>query len=297
MVKRFEILKEREQGTPALLYPDASSRKGDAAPAGLHLVEPATRLRIAETFTSRQGEGRLTGIPSFFVRTSGCNLRCWFCDTPYASWNPEGERFSIDSLVEQAVNARLPASTETDSQAALHGDSASVHTTTSPVRHVVLTGGEPLIAAGFSELATALRDAGMHVTVETAGTVDVEFPSDLLSLSPKLRASTPDAAQHPKWSQLHERRRMPVHTMRNLISRSPAVQVKFVVDSADEFDEILRVVDDLQVPANDVWIMPQGITVEQLDAAADWLTPWAEQNGFQYCDRMQIRWYGNRRGT
>lgn len=253
--------------------------------------EPAGKsLRIAETFTSRQGEGLLTGVLSFFIRTSGCNLRCWFCDTPYASWNPEGDRSTVGELVEAARRARMP-----DSDPDLGSDAG--------VRHVVLTGGEPLIMPGIVELAVSLRATGLHVTIETAGTVDVDVPCDLLSLSPKLSGSGPGRGAGPaladdsRWRELHEQRRMPISTMRQLIVRAPAAQVKFVVDSAADFDEILAVVNDLRVAAADVWIMPQGITTEQLQAAAIWLRPWTTANGFHYCDRMQIHWYGNRRGT
>ncbi len=66
-------------------------------------------LRIAETFTSRQGEGKLTGTESFFIRTSGCNLRCWFCDTPYASWNPKGAQLSFDSILQLVAESKLQA--------------------------------------------------------------------------------------------------------------------------------------------------------------------------------------------
>lgn len=235
----------------------------------------STALRIAETFASRQGEGILTGTPSFFIRTSGCNLRCWFCDTPYASWNPEGSRRSVDSLIEEARVAGSPEA----------------------ISHVVLTGGEPLVAAGIVELSERLRTERLHVTIETAGTVDVEIRCDLLSLSPKLSASTPDEAEHPRWARKHEQRRLPIDTMRRLIERAPAFQVKFVVDSPEEFGEIESVVDSLAVESSNVWIMPQGVTNDQLDVSASWLLPWCEAKGFQYCDRMQIRWYGNRRGT
>ena len=58
-------------------------------------------MRIAEIFRSLQGEGRLTGVDSVFVRASGCNLRCGFCDTPYASWSPEGEDLSVDEILDR----------------------------------------------------------------------------------------------------------------------------------------------------------------------------------------------------
>jgi len=229
------------------------------------------RLRVSETFTSRQGEGKLAGTPSFFVRTSGCNLRCWFCDTPYASWDPQGELESIAGLVEAAI--------------------ASGH------RHVVLTGGEPMLPSECVTLATAMREAGMHVTIETAGTIDREIPCDLMSISPKFRSSTPDATAHRRWATLHEARRMPIETMRRLIDRSPDYQLKFVVDSPRDFDELVLITDAIGGAQADVWVMPQGSTIEALDRAAQWLRPWCESMGYQYCDRMQIRWYGNRRGT
>ena len=76
-------------------------------------------MKIAEIFYSIQGEGMLTGVPSVFVRTSGCNLRCWFCDTPYTSWTSEGEDVAVAEVL-----ARLEVF---------------------PTRHAVVTGGEPLI--------------------------------------------------------------------------------------------------------------------------------------------------------
>ena len=228
-------------------------------------------LRVAETFKSRQGEGVLTGVESFFIRTTGCNLRCWFCDTPYASWNPEGETITLESLVEAARE--------------------------SGCSHVVLTGGEPLLPLQSPELCSMLRGAGLHVTIETAGTVDREIQCDLLSLSPKLRSSSPDATQHARWNELHEQRRLPIEVMRRLIARADDVQVKFVVDSPADFDEIQSVVTKLEMPRQSVWLMPQGVTVSELESAAVWLRPWCEQNGFMYGDRMQIHWYGNRRGT
>ena len=58
-------------------------------------------MRIAEIYKSTQGEGLLTGTESVFVRASGCNLRCLFCDTPYTSWNPEGVDLSVEEIVNE----------------------------------------------------------------------------------------------------------------------------------------------------------------------------------------------------
>ncbi|HEY5550549.1 MAG TPA: 7-carboxy-7-deazaguanine synthase QueE, partial [Opitutaceae bacterium] len=91
-------------------------------------------MLISEIFHSIQGEGELAGVPSVFVRTSGCNLRCTWCDTPYASWNPEGDATAVGEIVARVTSFRA--------------------------RHAVLTGGEPMIAPGIRELAASLRKAG-----------------------------------------------------------------------------------------------------------------------------------------
>src|SRR5205085_5621445 len=102
-------------------------------------------MKLSELFYSIQGEGKLVGVPSVFIRTSGCNLRCTWCDTPYASWNPEGTQRTVAQLVEEAQS----------------------HTA---ARHVVLTGGEPMIAKEIRELATELKKLRYHITIETAAT-------------------------------------------------------------------------------------------------------------------------------
>jgi 7-carboxy-7-deazaguanine synthase len=167
----------------------------------------------------------------------------------------------------------------------------------SDLSHVVLTGGEPLVVPESVELCRMLRAMGMHVTIETAGTVFQPVECDLMSISPKFASSTPDSADHPRWSVLHEHRRMPIEMIRRLIDLAPAHQLKFVVDSPADYDELLGVVRQLRAEAVNVWVMPQGSTIEEMDAAAQWLEPWTRAQGFQYCDRMQIRWFGNRRGT
>src|SRR5438067_7497385 len=123
-------------------------------------------MYISEIFHSIQGEGELTGVPSVFIRTSGCNLRCDWCDTKYASWHPEGTEMSVEDVVSRVLQFRCD--------------------------YCVLTGGEPMIAKDIHILAERLRSAGKHITIETAATVLPRgIACDLASLSPKLSNSTP----------------------------------------------------------------------------------------------------------
>ena len=127
-----------------------------------------------------------------------------------------------------------------------------------------------MLPADSVALCEALVDAGLHLTVETAGTVDREIRCDLISISPKFRSSTPNASQHPNWSRLHERRRLPLEIMRRLVDRAPDHQLKFVVNSPDDYEELTSIVRTVGVDARNVWVMPQGSTVDDLDRAIVW---------------------------
>ena len=102
-------------------------------------------LRITEIFYSLQGEARYTGIPTVFVRLTGCPMRCHYCDSAYAFHG--GEKFSIDQIVEQ-----------TDQY---------------PARHVTVTGGEPLAQPECLPLLSRLCDQGYVVSLETGGAMDI----------------------------------------------------------------------------------------------------------------------------
>ncbi len=231
-------------------------------------------MRIAELFASIQGEGLLTGTPSVFVRTSGCNLRCWFCDTPYASWNPEGESFCVQDVVAKVLTY--------DSQ------------------HVVITGGEPLIAKGIEELTNRLAEQGKHITIETAGTVmpQSSFSCDLMSLSPKLSNSAPDISVEPDWHKRHEATRHRPEVVLELMQASKDYQMKFVVGSMIDGEEALEYLEQIpQIDRSKVYMMPRGVTHEELRLQLEWLVPWCKQHDVQACDRMHIHWFGNTRGT
>lgn len=243
------------------------------------------QVRISEIYGSVQGEGLLTGQASAFVRTSGCNLRCWFCDTPFASWQPEGDYLEIETICQKVESLGLT--------------------------HVVLTGGEPMIYSRLSELCSQLRAGGpeaggRHLTIETAGTVFADVPCDLFSISPKLSRSGP--AHRPNshspamdlassWDARHEERREQLPTVRQLMALSE-YQLKFVIDQPADTDEVLDYLQRLgEWDGERVLLMPQGVTIPELDAREQWLKPWCEQHQLQYCPRQHIHWYGNRRGT
>ncbi len=228
------------------------------------------RLRISEIYASVQGEGILTGTPSIFVRTSGCNLRCWFCDTPFASWQPEGSYLTTEEIADQVARWN--------------------------VSHVVLTGGEPMIYANIGELCLALKQAKAHLTIETAGTVARDVPCDLMSISPKLQGSAP-AADAGSWRRRHNQRRERLEVVRELMGRHE-YQLKFVVDSSGDANEVLEYLERLgSYDRQRVLLMPQGITQPDLEEQAAWLRPWCETHNMRFCQRAHIEWFGNRRGT
>lgn len=228
-------------------------------------------MRVAEIFHSVQGEGRFLGIRSVFVRTTGCNLRCWFCDTPYTSWQPEGVTRDWHDVLPQVLAYDC--------------------------EHVVVTGGEPLLQPDVVPFTQALAEQQRFVTIETAGTVYRPVHADLMSISPKLSNSTPSSQRSTKWSARHESIRESKEVVAKLL-QSYACQLKFVVDKPADLREILAYLHDLpQVSADQVWLMPQAITREALAAQSQWVQPLAEEHGFHYAHRLHIELFGNTRGT
>jgi 7-carboxy-7-deazaguanine synthase len=228
-------------------------------------------MKIAEIYKSIQGEGLLTGTPSVFVRASGCNLRCWFCDTPFASWRPEGIDYAVDEIVAEVE--------EWD------------------CRHVVLTGGEPMLFAEMIPLCEKLRSQGRHITIETAGTLFMPVECDLMSISPKLAGSGPDPAKHPHWSRRHERQRFQPDVLRQLLAEFD-YQLKFVIDVENEIGEVERFLEHFpSVRSDRVLLMPQGTTQDELVRRGTWLEPACLERGWTFCPRKQIEWFGPVRGT
>ncbi len=223
-------------------------------------------MKIAEIFYSVQGEGSLIGVPSVFVRTSGCNLRCSWCDTPYTSWKPEGVEMTVEEIVTQV--SRFPAAA-----------------------HVVLTGGEPMIAPGIVPLSHLLRERGMHITIETAGTVFTDAACDLMSISPKLSNSTPEGP----FRNQHERLRIQPEILRRLMAVCD-YQLKFVIAQQADLAEMRDLLEDLAAPAGKVVLMPEGVDAETLNTRGVWLAEICKEFGYRFSPRLHVLLWGNKRG-
>lgn len=229
-------------------------------------------LPVNELFYSLQGEGTLAGVPSVFVRTSGCNLRCWFCDSYHTSWEPTHAWLAIDTIVDEVKEY-------------------------SQAEHVVVTGGEPLIHEETVALLDLLKAAGYHTTIETNGTIYRDAAIDLASISPKLASSTPTPTKDPKsegeWAERHEERRIDMDSLCRLVESYP-FQLKFVVTSDDDMPEINELIRRLRgeagtkIDERDVLLMPEGMTSDRLDDTREIAARLALEHGHRYSPRLHV---------
>jgi 7-carboxy-7-deazaguanine synthase len=235
-------------------------------------------MQIAEIFHSIQGEGRLVGVPSVFVRTSGCNLRCWFCDTPYTSWQPAGEPRTVEGLIDEITRFDC--------------------------RHVVLTGGEPMLVADLVTLSEQLAARGHHITIETAGTVDLPVRCDLMSISPKLAnsAPTPERTVHldaeaDGWAERHDARRHRPDVIQRLTSEYD-FQLKFVIDTANDVADVQRWLAEFPaIRTENVYLMPQATDPQTLREKSRWLADVVKQHRWRLSPRLHVELWGNQRGV
>ncbi len=222
-------------------------------------------MHISEIFESIQGEGILAGTPSAFIRTSGCNLRCSWCDTSYTSWNPEGEELDIDHIT-----------SEIDGMA----------------DNVVITGGEPFLQPELPELCREINDR--HRTIETNATVYQDIDVELVSMSPKLSNSTP---MDSEWGDIHEEKRINHRVIDRFIS-SHDYQLKFVVSDEEDIEEIEDLLESLKrYERNRVLLMPEGVKAGELREKQRWVADLCRDRGFRFSPRLHIHLFGNKRGV
>ena len=260
---------------------------------------PCDKLNIVDLFVSLQGEGKYVGVPSLFIRVSGCNLRCCFknsiCDTAYSSFNPEKGTFTKDDVV-----AKLMESNVTD---------------------IVITGGEPLMFRealdDLIEYIGMITDNDYRITVETNGT----FPPlnnlvELYSISPKLSTSIPEPGKiyeyvsgnkvmHHCFSEaeikkLNETRHNPDAVA--ALTDMADFQLKFVYSNLDSLKDIDNFLEELRergvnYEPDDIMLMPEGSTNEQLKNTQLECANVCIERGWRFADRLHIRLWGDKRGV
>ncbi len=226
-------------------------------------------LNISEIFVSVQGEGRFVGVPSVFVRLNGCNLRCVWCDTPYASWQPQGQDYMMGGLVAQIRR--------------------------NWTKHVVITGGEPLLQQGVVLLTERLREDGLFITIETAGTLYLPVQCDLMSISPKLANSVPHRREGGRWKTRHEELRYQPEILKRLMS-DYEYQLKYVVQTYEDMEEVNRMVEELNADPEKVVLMGEGVDPGTLYERAQWIVEQCKRYGYRYSPRLHIDLWGNERG-
>jgi len=151
-------------------------------------------LRITEIFHSLQGESRPAGWPSAFVRLTGCPLRCVYCDTAYAFHG--GQKTGIDEILEKVAGFE--------------------------VRHVCVTGGEPLAQPACHDLLGALCDAGYHVSLETSGALDISEVDRRVAVVLDLKTPASGEVARNLWANLAHLKRED--------------QVKFVICNRTDYE-------------------------------------------------------------
>lgn len=240
-----------------------------------------------EIFRSVQGEGRSAGLKRTFVRLSGCNLHCVWCDTAY-TWNWRGSAFRHErdapsapwKFDPKAEMVALPVA----EVAALMREKIS--------DGVVITGGEPLMQ---TDAIVALIDAlkveapGLLIEIETNGTI---APSaaltervDLFMVSPKLAHSGNDAAVALKPAAL------------SAFAANPRAFFKFVAREASDLDAVATIAAAHAIPAARIYIMPEGTTSATLHEREATLKPAALARSYSYSDRLHIHMFGEKRGV
>lgn len=234
-------------------------------------------MRVAEVFgPTLQGEGPSAGVPAAFVRLSGCNLDCAWCDTPY-TWDWHGKNgvaydprqemrnLSVDELVVELVKL-------------------------DPPELVVITGGEPLTQRNtVAQLCRVLAVTGFRTEIETNGTLDPgpeldALPSVRFNVSPKLAHSGVDL----------ERRWKPEAIA--AFARTHRAAFKFVVRNAEDVDEVAKLLVGTQVANRDVWLMPEGNTVEGQVARLREVCDAGVAHRFNVSTRLHVLAWGDERG-
>jgi organic radical activating enzyme len=230
-----------------------------------------------EIFYTLQGEGRNTGTPSVFIRSSLCNLHCAWCDTPY-TWNWEDTTYQHESDAKYRREEQIiDLSIEEVSEAVREY----------PCQHYVLTGGEPLLQEkAWTELMGVLPGC---FEVETNGTLlpGAQFLESIsqINVSPKLENS--GVSREDRWKA----------DVLSSLAFTGKADFKFVISTPEDFTEVSSLVKDSGIPRDHVFLMAKAATAEELERNQGFVSRLALDHGFHYSDRLHLRLFGSGRGV
>jgi len=271
----------------APLFPQQSQLPRTKKNQRENLLKIARLRGQPEIFHSIQGEGKSTGIPSVFVRTSLCNLHCIWCDTDY-TWNWVGTRFPHE-------NDSMPGYQKFEKKDWVAVCEVSDVAETVDAFHcpnVILTGGEPMLQQpALVELAKLLRSksSDYRFEVETNGTLSptLEFDTvvDQYNVSPKLENSANPRRLREKPAALR------------FFAASPKANFKFVIAEKTDLEEVLGLLKTYSIASEKVWLMPEGTSARALAQRRKWLVEICKHHGFRYSDRLHVQIWGDKKGV
>ncbi|MDX1627108.1 MAG: 7-carboxy-7-deazaguanine synthase QueE [Fulvivirga sp.] len=247
------------------------------------MIKLAKHKGKAEIFYTIQGEGKNMGKPSIFVRTSLCNLHCVWCDTDY-TWNWENTPFKT------VTNKKFKREEYIIEQSA---EKIAKIISDFPCKHVVLTGGEPLM---HDEELVALIDMLQKQSknqysfeIETNGTL---IPSEALDKNIDQYNVSPKLANSHNSKKIREKPRALA-----FFSHNPKAYFKFVISEAEDLDEVVRLVEKYHIKPEHIYLMPEGTNRATLSKKRQWLIEICKNYGYHYTDRLHVEVYGAKRGV
>lgn len=237
-------------------------------------------MKVNEIFgPTIQGEGPTAGVPVMFLRLATCNLHCVWCDTPY-TWNWVGTPFAHPNKFE--YNNEVHQMDDVGIAQTLYRLGGA------DVMRLVVSGGEPLIQQkSLVSLFQALTDLGWAIEVETNGTIaPTEQLNQLVTqfnCSPKLSNSGDSATLRIRQNALHT------------LASNPKTCFKFVIANQKDIDEVLEYVSTYNM--QNVYLMPLGMTVEQLNQTRQQTKLLCKQHNFKFCERLHVTTLGGGRAV